>query len=248
MLQALIIVFREAFEAFLIVAIIIAYLRKTGRSSLLGAVTWGIGVAVIASFAMGFLLQRVNQPLWEGVIALVSAVLVITFVIQMWRVGRRMKDETEQAVERHASRNAWLGVFGFTILMITREGMETALMLIQVRQGRFWLGCAAGLACAALLASLWARYGHRINLAHFFQVTSLFLILFSIQILFFAVHEFSEAEILPDSERIHLLTEPYSADGRYSLWIMAGMIAVCGAWLLIATIRDRRMSGAVTAA
>ena len=32
MLQALIIVFREGFEAFLTVAIIVAYLRKTGRS------------------------------------------------------------------------------------------------------------------------------------------------------------------------------------------------------------------------
>jgi high-affinity iron transporter len=86
---------------------------------------------------------------------------------------------------------------------------------------------------------VWAHYGHRINVKRFFQVTGLFLLLFTIQILFYAVHEFSEAELLPNSEAIHLATEPYSADGRYSLWIMFGMVAVCALWLAGVTALDR---------
>jgi high-affinity iron transporter len=108
-----------------------------------------------------------------------------------------------------------------------------------VRQGRFWLGCALGLAAAAAMSWLWAHFGHRINLKRFFQVTGLFLLMFTVQILFYAVHEFSEAELLPNSEAIHLATEPYSADGRYSLWIIAGMLAICAAWLVGATLVDR---------
>src|SRR6185295_5365253 len=95
MLQALIIVFREGFEAFLTVAIIFAYLRKTGRSWLRPAVWWGIGISVIASFALGWWLQKVNQPLWEGVLALVAAVLVATFVIHIWRIAPTMKRDME---------------------------------------------------------------------------------------------------------------------------------------------------------
>ena len=244
MLNALIIVFREGFEAFLTVAIIFAYLRKTQRDWLRPAVWWGIAVSVVASFALGWQLQRVsNQPLWEGVLALVAAVLVTTFVIHMWRVAPTFKREMEQQLEKRASEGssawAWLGVFGFTLLMITREGMETALMLIQVRQGRFWLGCFLGLLCAAAMASLWARFGHRINIKRFFQVTGLFLLLFAVQIVFYAIHEFSEAELLPNSEAIHMATEPYSADGRYSLWIMFGMVAICAAWLAGMTVLDR---------
>lgn len=243
MLQALIIVFREGFEAFLTVAIIFAYLHKTGRSWLRPAVWWGIGVSVIASFALGWWLQRVNQPLWEGILALVAAVLVASFVIHIWRVAPTMKREMETRLETQASKGspvwAWIGVFGFTLLMITREGMETALMLIQVRQGRFWLGCALGLAAAAAMSWLWAHYGHRINVKRFFQVTGLFLLLFTIQIVFYAIHEFSEAELLPNSEAIHLATEPYSADGRYSMWIMFGMVAVCALWLAGVTALDR---------
>jgi high-affinity iron transporter len=242
MLNALIIVFREGFEAFLTVAIIFAYLQKTGRTWLRPAVWWGIAVSVVASFVLGWQLQRVNQPLWEGVLALVAAVLVATFVIHMWRVAPRMKREMEQHIEQQASKSsawAWIGVFGFTLLMITREGMETALMLIQVRQGRFWLGCALGLLCAAAMSWLWAHFGHRVNVKRFFQVTGLFLLLFTVQIVFYAVHEFSEAELLPNSEAIHLATEPYSADGRYSLWIMFGMVAVCALWLTGITLVDR---------
>lgn len=240
MLQALIIVFREGFEAFLTVAIIFAYLRKTGRDALRPAVWWGIALSVVASFGLGYLLQRINQPLWEGILALVAAVLVASFVIHIWRVAPTMKRDMETRLEQRASGKwAWIGVFGFTLLMITREGMETALMLIQVRQGQFWLGCALGLAAAAAMSWLWAHYGHRINVKRFFQVTGLFLLLFTVQIVFYAIHEFSEAEILPNSEAIHLATEPYSADGRYSMHIMFGMLAICALWLAAMTLIDR---------
>ena len=154
MLQALIIVFREGFESFLTVAIIFAYLRKTGRDWPRPAVWWGIGVAVIVSAILGYWLKNVsNQPLWEGILALMAAVLVATFVIHIWRVAPTMKREMEAKLEARASIEsapwAWVGIFFFTVLMIAREGMETVLLLIQVRQGNFWLGCAMGLALAA---------------------------------------------------------------------------------------------------
>ncbi|HEX6100737.1 MAG TPA: FTR1 family protein [Thermoanaerobaculia bacterium] len=249
MLQALIIVFREGFEAFLTVAIIFAYLKKTGRDALRPAVWWGIALSVVASFGLGYLLQRINQPLWEGILALVAALLVASFVIHIWRIAPTMKRDMETRLEQRASGKwAWIGVFGFTLLMITREGMETALMLIQVRQGQFWLGCALGLAAAAAMSWLWAHFGHRINVKRFFQVTGLFLLLFTVQIVFYAIHEFSEAEILPNSEAIHLATEPYSADGRYSMHIMFGMVAICALWLAAMTLIDRaRQRGPIEA-
>ena len=250
MLQALIIVFREGFEAFLTVAIIVAYLKKTGRNPLLPAVWWGIAVSVVASAGLGYVLQQINQPLWEGILALVAAVLVVSFVIHIWRVAPMMKKNMETKLEQRASGGwAWLGVFGFTLLMITREGMETALMLIQVgNMPRFWLGCALGLAAAAGMSWLWAHYGHRVNVKRFFQVTGLFLLLFTVQIVFYAIHEFSEAEILPNSHAIHMATEPYSADGRYSMHIMFGMVAICAVWLAAMTIRDRAKERAQLAA
>ena len=243
MLQALIIVFREGFESFLTVAIIFAYLQKTGRNWLRPAVWWGIGVSVIASAYLGYLLQSINQPLWEGILGMLAAVLVASFVVHIWRIAPRMKREMEAKIEQQAAKGskvwAWLGMFGLTLLMITREGMETALLLIQVPPGRFWLGCALGLLAAVGMSWVWAHFGHRINVKRFFQVTGLFLLLFTVQIVFQAIHEFSEAEILPNHEAIHIATEPYSADGKYGLWIMFGMVAICALWLTGVTLLDR---------
>jgi len=243
MLAALIIVFREGFEAFLTVAIILAFLRKTGRDWLRPAVYWGIGVSVVASFALGWVLMRVNQSLWEGVLGIVAAVLVATFVVHVWRTAPRMKGEMERQLETassQASRSlAVATVFGFTVLMVTREGMETALMLIQVKTGRFILGSLLGIAAAALMSWAWAHYGHRINLKRFFQVTGLFLLLFTVQIVFYAIHEFSEAGVLPDSDAIHTATEPFSPVGVYGRWFSVLMVGICAAWLIGVSMKDR---------
>src|SRR5579859_6344782 len=226
MLPALIIVFREGFEAFLTVAIILAYLRKTGRDSLRPAVHWGIGVSIVASFALGWVLMRVNQSLWEGVLGIVAAV-----VVHVWRTAPHMKHDMEARLETATSSGshalAAAGVFGFTVLMVTREGMEAALMLIQVRNSRFIIGGLLGIGAAAAMSWAWAHYGHRINLKRFFQVTGLFLLLFTLQIVFYSIHEFSEAGLLPDSEAIHNATEPFSPVGVYGKWFSVAMVVLC---------------------
>jgi high-affinity iron transporter len=133
MLQAFVITLREGLEAFLIIAISLAYLRKSGRHQLIPAVHWGIGVSVLLSIGAGMLFQRAsNQALWEGVLALVAAVLVASLIVHMWRHARRMKQEIEEHLEQSALKvgpKALAGVFLFTLLMITREGMETAMLM-----------------------------------------------------------------------------------------------------------------------
>lgn len=252
MLPALIIVFREGFEAFLSVAIILAYLRKTGRDALRPAVHWGIGVSIIASFALGWLLMRVNQSLWEGILGIVAAILVGSFVIHVWRTAPTMKSEMETKLERASTAStgalAMFGVFAFTVLMVTREGMETALMLIQVRNSRFILGSLLGLAAAAAMSWAWAHFGHRINVKRFFQVTGLFLLLFAVQIFVYAIHELSEAGVIPNSEAIHTATEPFSPVGLYGKWFSVLMVALCAVWLTAMSLKDRAARAAGRAA
>lgn len=244
MIPALIIVFREGFEAFLSVAIILAYLRKTGRNSLRPAVYAGIATSIAASFALGWWLMRVNQSFWEGVLGLLAAVLVASFVVHVWRTAPKMKGDMERRLDVYSSATsrflAVAGVFGFTVLMVTREGMETALMLIQVRNSRFIIGSLLGIAAAAAMSWAWAHYGHRIDIKRFFQVTGLFLLLFTLQILFYSIHEFSEAEVLGRwSEAIHNATEPFSPVGIYGKWLSVLMVGLCAAWLVGASMKDR---------
>ena len=247
MYSAFMITLREGIEAFLIVAITLAYLRKTGRPSLVNAVYAGTGVAVLASCAASYGFAQVeNKPLWEGILALVTAVLVVTFTVHVLRTAKHMKRQIEDRLERSAaSAWAWWGVFAFTVLAITREGMEAALLLastfVQNDMQDFFAGAVVGLAAAAAIAALWGRFGHRVNLPRFLQVTAVFLLLFVVQLAIYAFHELTEAGVLPlDNSYWHVATEPYGPEGHYGHWLSYGLVALPLAWLLLTTIRGRR--------
>src|SRR5512132_2030251 len=120
---------REGIEAFLIVAITIAYLRKTGRDALLAPVWWGAGAAVLMSVILGvFLAEYAVKPVWEGTLAVAAAAMVISMVIYMVRAARHMRASIGKGVEaaiQAPGRGAWIGIFLFVLFMMTREGMET---------------------------------------------------------------------------------------------------------------------------
>src|SRR5919201_4507874 len=122
MLQAFVITLREGLEAFLIVAISLTYLRKSGRRELIAAVHWGIALSVLISIAAALLFQRAaNHSLWEGILAVVAAVSVASLTVHMWRTARRIKREIEGHLPTSAAKvgtAAFVGVFLFTLLMI----------------------------------------------------------------------------------------------------------------------------------
>lgn len=245
MLQAFIIILREGFESFLIVAIILAYLRKTNQRGLVPSVYWGIFVSVIVSAGLGFFLysHSAQQPLLEGWLGIASALLVTLFVIHMWRTAPRLKQDMESTLQKTTSEKTKLtalwGVWLFTVLMISREGMETALLLIQIHEPQIVMGITAGLLAAIAMALLWIRLGHLINLKIFFQVTAIFLLLFVVQILIYSFHEFTEAGIFPNSGALHIATEPYSPDGLYGKWFSLGMVMICAVWLMGAWVVEK---------
>jgi high-affinity iron transporter len=246
MLQAFVITLREGIEAFLIVALSISYLRKTGRDTLVRPVYWGIAVSVLTSALAGYLFSfAANQALWEGILALAAGVLVSSLVVHMWRVARTLKKRIQarldEAAAARTTRLAWLGIFLFTVLMITREGMETALLLgtllFQMNAPVIATGALLGVAAAGLLALAWNRYGRRVDLRRFFQVTAVFLLLFAIQLAIYGIHELSEAGIFAYSVAIHDATEPYGPDGLYGQWLTFGLVLVPLAWLAASYIR-----------
>src|SRR5919204_3079299 len=248
MLQAFVITLREGLEAFLIVAISLAYLRKSGRDELVPAVRWGIALSVAISIAGALLLQRAaNHALWEGVLCIIAAVSVASLTVHMWRTARRIKRDIEGHLRTSAAKTgtaAFVGVFLFTLLMITREGMETALLmgtlLFQVKSISVIGGATIGTVLAALVAWLWSRFGHRVNLGLFFQVTAVFLLVFVVQLLIYGFHELTEANIFPYSDPLHSATEPYGPDGRYGQYLTYLLVMLPLGWLAISSLVPRR--------
>jgi high-affinity iron transporter len=151
MLQALLVTFREGLEAFLIVGVIVGYLRKTKRESLVRGVRIGIGLSIVASLIGAWLwLQVPNQPLYEGIAALSAAAMVALLLVQMVRMGRHLKGQIEARVERISGGKAGgkaggttgddagtttgglgplLGITLVTTLLVTRELLEAVFYL-----------------------------------------------------------------------------------------------------------------------
>jgi len=236
MLQAFVITLREGLEAFLIVAISLAYLRKSGRAELAKAVHWGIAVAVAVSAVGGYLLfHAANQEWLEGPLALVAAVSVLTLTVHMWRAGRQIKGDIEghlRSSAKQAGLAAAVGVFLFTLLMVGREGVETALLLIQLHTTpNLAAGATIGAFCAAFVAWLWSRFGHRLNLGLFFQTTAIFLFVFVVQLLISGVHETSEQGYLPFSNAIHDATEAWGPDSPFGHLLSYLLLILPLGWL-----------------
>ena len=246
--QMLMVTLREGIEMFLIVAIAATYLRKTGRGSLLPAVGWGTAAAGAASLVLGIWLAEIAVvPKWESLLALVAAVLVVSMVVYMLSAAKHLRRDIGQKLEAAAERpgrGAWLGVFLFVVLMITREGMETAFITAslfrQTETAPFVWGAVAGLGLAAALAWGWSRYGQRVNLALFFRVTSIFLVLFALQLVVYAFHEATEANLLPiDNAYWHITTEPYGPEGEYGALLTYALVLVPAAWLMFSALKAR---------
>jgi high-affinity iron transporter len=225
LLGAALTTFREGLEAFLIVAVISAYLRKTGRPGLVRGVHIGIALSVVTSAVGASLWGEIpNQPLWEGIMALSAAVLVGLLLWQMSRIGKHLKADIEAKVERFAGSTAPQptlralgGVALLTTLLISREMVEAFFVLrtyaFEAHATALALSSAAGVAAASVLAYFWTRFSGRIQLGAVLRVTSIFLGLFLVQLLVYGIHELAESGVIEGSQAFHDATERFGPDG-----------------------------------
>src|SRR5215813_1795990 len=211
MFESLVVTLREGVEAALIVAIVLGYLKKIGRSDLAKSAYVGLAAGAGLAVAAGILFRRfeISEDLWlEGWGMLIASIFVATMVIWMWRTASRLKGEIENRIS-HAASNASagfsFGVFIFVFLMVAREGIETVLFLGAVRfnttEMMNFVGGLIGLGLAIAFGILFVKGSIRINLRKFFSITSVILLVVAAQLFISGLHELSESLVLPSSER-----------------------------------------------
>jgi high-affinity iron transporter len=241
MLQTFVITLREGAEAALVIAIVVAYLRKAGRQDLMPAVYRALISAVVACFLGAIALSRLqlNEDSYEGWTLLASAVFVFSMVLWMNSHGRRMKGEIETRLQKDVSRpdspgsGSW-GVFLFVFLMIFREGVETVLMLAAIRLNTSslleGLGAVLGIVCAVLFGVSFVRGTIRVNLRQFFQITTVILMVVVVQLAISGLHELSESQVLPSSTREMALIGPIVKNESFFFVTILALAAAMILW------------------
>jgi FTR1 family protein len=250
MFESVVITLREGVEVALVIGVLLAYLRRTGREAYSRYVLLGLGAAVLASLLGAVLIHRYgldpDNPAMEGSVMFVAAGLVASLVIWMWRTGRSVRRRLEQRLDTlvgEASttaiqQRAALGVFAFAFFMVFREGVETVLFLAAlsgtVGGSALYnaLGGGTGLLLAALFGILLVRGSLHINLRRFFGVTGIVLLILVAKLIAGGLHEFFEAGILPAShaieEAVELLTGKTTS--LLILGLLIGLPALCLLW------------------
>jgi len=243
MFDSLVITLREGVEAALIVGIVLGYLKKAGREELSRYVWWGVGTAVAFSIAAAYFLQRwaISEDAYEGWMMLLGALFVASVVVWMMRASKGLKKEIESRVSDlsiKSSRSGGWGIFAFVLLMVAREGAETAIFLgaVSLRTTELMnlMGAVLGLALAIGLGVAFFKGSIKVNLRRFFSVTSLVLLVVAVQLLISGYHELAEAQILPSGPRAMAIIGPIANSDSF---FFIAIIALCLFLVLTQKIR-----------
>ena len=198
--SSFIITLREGLEASLIIAILLTYLRKTGRQADSRSVWLGTAAATLVCLVAGTLIYifidglhgKVEQAV-EGFIAL-AAVGVLTYMIFWMRTNSR---SLGSHLRGKVDRSTTAALFTIAFVAVLREGLETVLFLLgaetQTSSGlSVVVGGLIGLVTAIGLGVLIYNGSSRVDLKTFFSFTAVLLLLFAAGLAGKAVHELRE--------------------------------------------------------
>lgn len=204
---------REGIEAALIVGILVAYLVKSGRTEHLRAVWMGVAIAVVGSLGFVAVLELTSNSLSEeaaeafaGIMSVLTVVFLTWMIFWMRKTSHRIKGELHEKMDS-AVDGGGIALAFLAAVAVGREGIETALFLWTNDQanagaGHPAIGGLLGLAVAVVLGYLLYKRAVNFNLATFFKITGVLLIIVAAGVLTYAVHEFQELGWLPGEESI----------------------------------------------
>jgi high-affinity iron transporter len=196
---------REGLEASLIVGIVAAFAKRNGRAKDMWALWVGVAIAVTlcALVAIGLRIAEQNLPQkqqegLETIVGLIAVSLVTWMVVWMRSHARTLKGDLElHAAEALAAGSAWALII-MAFLAVLREGFETSVFLLAAFQASTnplsaGIGAALGIAVAVVIGYAVYKGGVKLNLARFFKITGVVLVLVAAGLLSMAVHTAHEA-------------------------------------------------------
>jgi high-affinity iron transporter len=222
---------REGIEASMIVAILLAYLQRSGQRQHFRDVFSGVAAALVLSLGGGvaafFVIRNYEgsnvQTYFETATYLLAAVILtyMTFWMQLHAkvLAKELEHRSDQALS--TGRRWGLGLLAFQA--VGREGLETMVFTLAIifasdRQvaspvhGKLLLiGAALGLAVALGVAFAIFKLGAKLNMRRFFRVLGIALMVFAAGLL---------ADAVENMQQLHWL-----GFGRHVIWNTSGTVS-----------------------
>src|SRR4051812_19078354 len=205
MLPSFVIGLREGVEAALIVGIIAGFLRQEGRRDALRPMWLGVAAAIAICLAVGALLELLDEELpqrrQEGLetVVGVAAIGIVSFmIVWMRRHARGLSGQLRESARSALATGSTAALVAMAFFAVIREGLETVVFLLAVFQNAdepltAGAGALLGIACAIAIGFAIYSGGVRINLARFFRITGLVLVLVAAGLVATTLHTAHEA-------------------------------------------------------
>jgi high-affinity iron transporter len=209
MLATLVIFLREGVEASMIIAILLAYLNRIGRREHFRDVFLGVGAALILATAGGAVAYETIrsydgsrvQTIFETATYLVAATVLTYMTFWMRKHARSLSKELRARADAALDGRARWGLGLLAFQAVGREGLETVVFTLAIifstSTAGALAGAAIGLAGSLGIAFVIYRLGHKLNLARFFTVIGVLLMVFAAGLLADAIENLQQLGWLP---------------------------------------------------
>ncbi|MBA5724358.1 FTR1 family protein [Liberibacter sp. Z1] len=203
--QVLFVVWRESFEALLVISIIYAWIKchpdaRNGMKFLWG----GVSLGVIASVLLALLIYGVfnflddaSQSLFMILMEMLACILIVQTVYWMNnKHGISMKSKIESEIKCNIEHHNWWGVALIIVIVIAREGSEIVVFLssfimslTSTNASKFFMEVAGGVLVAILTLYIFLLTSRFMSWRIFFKVTGVVLLFLALSLLLKAVEE-----------------------------------------------------------
>jgi len=225
--------FRESLEAALIVVIMVAYLKKIGKTNLNRYLYIGTSAAIVASIILAWIIQVIYGGLggiaaetFEGAASLTATAVLTYMIFWMAKNAQKIKGELQQKIDIAITKGQLFGIATLAFVAVFGEGLETVLFLTAT----FFLdalgamiGILMGFIVVIMLAMLLMKGVYKLDIRKFFQYTSIILIIFAAGLAGYGTHELiaagkgAEVEFGILGQQAFNINPAMNPDGTYPL-------------------------------
>ncbi|HEK2897603.1 TPA: FTR1 family protein [Proteus mirabilis] len=213
--QVLFVVWRESFEALLVVGIIYAWIKRSptpqqGMKYLWGGVIFGLFLAVILALSIYGVFSSL-EDMWQSLFMITMEILACVLIVQMvyWMngQGKSLKANIENELTQKTQQQSAWGILLIIAIAIAREGSEVVvflsshIMALNTQTALpFFIEVFIGLLVAAFTLWLFLLTSKVISWRYFFTVTGFLLLFLAVSLLLKAVEEIANLLIEMDFE------------------------------------------------
>ena len=210
-IASLVLVLREGLEAILVIAAIIAYLVKTGKTKYVKSVYAGGAFGILFSIILAILFSIVAgaqsgiaREIFEGIGMFVA--VIVLFYVSNWMLSKSEAQNWEKYIKSKVETsvttgNKWLLIFT-AFIAVAREGAELILFFqgvaVDGAEGRIamWLAIALALLILAAVFLAFRFLSVKLPLKSFFIATSILMYVMCFSFTGKGVGELQEAGLI----------------------------------------------------